>query len=169
MNSMVYDILSVYVDLSISQFLESAILFFSSSETFDIIFDLSHIVENVHNKIVHFPIACGVVTAIFEVADIFTKKFKRTILILTGITSISSVLSVISGFSAEKDVIDSISPAFEPILNLHGVLGIVYTVAISSAFILKFIKTMERVSSFIVIVSVFLIAFVGYLGGILAH
>lgn len=128
------------------------------------IFSFSYLTSHLHNKIVHFPIACGTVSAIFEVLSFKFPSFVGPTNVVLGITALSSIAAFISGKAIEEGHEDQ-----EQVLELHETAGFITMFLYSLAFALKLVPNMRKIGSLIVIIAFFVVGFTGYLGGILAH
>jgi len=135
----------------------------------DIIFDTSRIFSHMHNKIVHFPIALGIMTGIFDILSFFAPAVSLSAKILLGFTALSSIAAFLSGQVAEEEVEDSLTHSLAEVLEIHESLGLTAMVIYIVAFVLRLIPGTQKLSKIIVILAVPLISFVGYLGGILSH
>ncbi|CUU00999.1 Uncharacterized membrane protein [Candidatus Kryptobacter tengchongensis] len=135
------------------------------------IFDPSRIFEHMHNKVVHFPIACGMVSALFEIISFRFSYFSTPANILLGISSLSAIGAFLSGKSIEEEYEREVkdNSILHSALELHETFGFVTMIVYSLALVLKFIPKMQRVASVIVILMVPIIGITGYLGGLLAH
>lgn len=135
------------------------------------IFDPSRFLEHMHNKVVHFPIACGMVSALFEIISFRVSNFSAPANILLGITSLSAVGAFLSGKSIEGTYEEETkgNSTLHGALELHETFGFITMIIYSLAFVLKFIPKMQRIGSVIVILMVPILGITGYLGGFLAH
>lgn len=135
------------------------------------IFELSRLFEHMHNKVVHFPIACGVVSALFEIISFKLSYFSAPANVLLGITSLSAFAAFLSGKSIEEEYEEEIGENnnSHKALELHETFGFITMIFYSLAFVLKFIPKMQKIGSTIVILMLPVLGITGYLGGFLAH
>ena len=139
------------------------------TKTTEIILDPGRIFSHMHNKIVHFPIALGIVAGVFDILSFFNPTLSQAGKIILALTTAGAVGAFISGKAIEEEMEEEYTDAYEGVLEIHESLGFLAMSIYIIAFLLRLSPKTDKLSKLIVILSVPLISFVGYLGGILAH
>ena len=137
--------------------------------TAEIILDPGRIFSHMHNKIVHFPIALGIVAGIFDILSFFNPAISQAGKIILAFTTAGAVGAFISGKSIEEEMEEEYTDAYKGVLEIHEALGLLAMSIYIIALLLRLSPKTQKFSRLLVILSVPLISFVGYLGGILAH
>ncbi len=141
----------------------------STKATLEIILDPGRIFSHMHNKIVHFPIALGIVAGVFDIISFFNPALSQAGKIILAFTTAGAVGAFISGKAIEEEMEGEYTESYEGVLEIHESLGLLAMSIYIIAFLLRLSPKTEKLSKLIVILSVPLISSVGYLGGILAH
>lgn len=124
------------------------------------------IFEHLHNKIVHFPIAIGVIAFLFSLLHLRRKNYNTTILILVVLGLAFSVLAFFTGLNQVKP--------FEGtnkywVVELHRNFGISILIAY---FIWLFFLLVDKIKKYAWIIGAIifvLILITAFLGGVIAH
>jgi len=124
------------------------------------------IFEHLHNKIVHFPIAIGVLAFFFSLLQLKRKNYDTTVLILVVTGLVFSVLSFFTGLN-QVQPFEGTSKYW--VVELHRNFGIsvmiTYFVWVFFLLVDK-IKKYEWIIGAIIFVMILITAF---LGGVIAH
>ncbi|NJD21597.1 MAG: hypothetical protein FIA82_02850 [Melioribacter sp.] len=124
------------------------------------------IFEHLHNKIVHFPIAIGVIAFFFSLLHLRRKNYNTTILILVVLGLAFSVLAFFTG-------LNQVQP-FEGtnkywVVELHRNFGISILI---TYFIWLFFLLVDKIKKYAWIIGAIifvLILITAFLGGVIAH
>lgn len=141
----------------------------SLKTTSEIILDPGRIFSHMHNKIVHFPIALGIISGVFDILSFFNPSLSQAGKIILAFTTAGAVGAFISGKAIEEEMEGEYTESYEGVLEIHEALGLLAMSIYIIAFLLRLSPKTDKLSKLIVILSLPLISFVGYLGGILAH
>jgi len=123
-----------------------------------------------HNMVVHFPIAFAVGASIFEILSFFRHYYSSSAKIMIGLTSVSSLISFITGQKAEENIMRTEKgKEKKDFVEIHGAIGITLLFISTLAFIFKFFPQMKIISAIFIFLSFALASICGYFGGIISH
>jgi uncharacterized membrane protein len=122
--------------------------------------------SHLHNKVVHFPIALGIVGALFLLAGMKFEQFKSPGRWLLFLAALSSIVAVITGHAQEDDVEGA---AMKHIMEVHEGIGTGLAIGLWLTWILSFMKSSYAWLWVLLILLVGALAVEGTLGGVLAH
>ena len=123
-----------------------------------------------HNMVVHFPIAFAAGASIFEILSFFRPYYSSSAKIMIGLTSVSSLISFITGQKAEEDIMRTEKgKEKKDFVEIHGAVGITLLFISTLAFIFKFFPQTKIISAILIFLSVVLAFLCGYFGGIISH
>jgi uncharacterized membrane protein len=126
--------------------------------------------EITHNMVVHFPIAFATGASIFEILSFFRPYYSSSAKIMIGLTSVSSLISFITGQRAEGNIMRTEKgKEKKDFVEIHGAVGITLLFISTLAFIFKFFPQMKIISAILIFLSVALAFLCGYFGGIISH
>jgi uncharacterized membrane protein len=126
--------------------------------------------EITHNMVVHFPIAFATGASIFEILSFFRPYYSSSAKIMIGLTSVSSLISFITGQKAEENIMRTEKgKEKKDFVEIHGAVGITLLFISTLAFIFKFFPQMKVISTAFIFLSVALAFLCGYFGGIISH
>jgi uncharacterized membrane protein len=122
--------------------------------------------SHLHNKIVHFPIAVGVLAFFFSLLHLKRKSYETTVSILVILGLIFSLVAFITG-------INQVEPFAGTgkywVVELHRYFGISILI---TYFIWLFFLLVEKIKKYAWIIGLvvfILILITGFLGGVIAH
>ena len=123
-----------------------------------------------HNMVVHFPIAFATGASIFEILSFFRPYYSSSAKIMIGLTSVSSLISFITGQKAEENIMRTDKgKEKKDFVEIHGAIGITLLFISTLAFIFKFFPQMKIISAIFIFLSFGLAFLCGYFGGIISH
>lgn len=122
--------------------------------------------SHLHNKIVHFPIAIGILAFFFSLLHLRRKSYEPTVVILVIFGLMFSLLAFFTG-------INQVEPFVETdkhwVVDLHRYFGISILI---TYFIWLFFLLIEKINKYAWIIGLvvfILILVTGFLGGVIAH
>jgi uncharacterized membrane protein len=121
---------------------------------------------HMHNKIVHFPLALGLVGALFVFLSIRNPNLTTAAKILWGISAVLAVAAYFSGKLQEEPFEGTY---LAETLELHETLGIITGIALWIGFLMLMFPRTKRFAVIWAIVLFLLISATGFYGGVLAH
>jgi len=119
-----------------------------------------------HNQIVHFPIALGLVGALFMLLGYRNEEQKKFGRMLLGLAFIASVAAYFTGHAQEEPFEEG---RLTDVLELHEKMGLATGISLLLAWILSFIEKARPWYWLYLIAMAFLIIGTGAMGGVLAH
>jgi uncharacterized membrane protein len=123
-----------------------------------------------HNMVVHFPIAFAAGASMFEILSFFRPYYSSSAKIMIGLTSVSSLISFITGQKAEENIMRTEKgKEKKDFVEIHGAIGITLLFISTLAFIFKFFPQMKIISAILIFLSFALASTCGYFGGIISH
>lgn len=126
----------------------------------------SEIFSHLHNKLVHFPIALGVLAFVFTLLNFKQSIFDKAILITVIIGFLFSVLAVFSGLSQSTPFENTNK---EWLVQIHQNFGIAALFAYFVWIIFLLIDKIKKYAWIISLVVFILVLLTGFLGGVIAH
>lgn len=124
------------------------------------------IFEHLHNKIVHFPIAMGLLAFFFTLLNFKWKNFDKSIIISVAIGLIFSILAF---FTGRNQAVPFERTGKEWLVALHQNIGISVLVTYFVWFVFLLVKRFSKYSWIIGLIVFVLILITGFLGGVIAH
>lgn len=122
--------------------------------------------HNLHNKVVHFPLALGLAAAVFfMIAPRWPVYEPAARLLLIG-GALAAVVAFFSGRAQEGQFDDS---PFHSVVELHQAFGITTAVTLWAGVLLTFWARARRFMPVYGIVLILLLVCTGFLGGVLSH
>ena len=122
--------------------------------------------SHLHNKIVHFPIAIGVLAFFFSLLHIKRKSYETTVFILVILGLIFSLLAFITGINQLEPFVGT-GKYWVVVLHRYFGISILITYFLWLFFLL--IEKIKRYAWIIGLVVFILILVTGFLGGVIAH
>lgn len=122
--------------------------------------------ENLHNKIVHFPLALGLAAAVFFMIAPRWPAYEPASRLLLIAAALAAVAAFFSGRAQEEQFDDS---PFHSVVELHEKFGIATAITLWSGVALTFWARARRFLPLYGILLVLLLVGTGFLGGVLSH
>jgi uncharacterized membrane protein len=122
--------------------------------------------RHLHNKIVHFPLALGIVGSLFVFIGLRRPEMMTAARILWFIGAAVGIAAYFSGTWQERPFEHG---PMHNIFELHENLGIVSVVSMWVGFFLTFVKRLKGLTALVAIEIAAVIACTGFYGGLLAH
>jgi hypothetical protein len=119
-----------------------------------------------HNKVIHVPIALGMVAALFMALVFFWPEYWDSTRLLLLFAGLSSCAAVVSGLHQSGNFLDG---PYRHVLKVHMILGYLVSALCFAGFGLTFITQSRRWLWLLGGVLAVLIFMTGLYGGILAH
>jgi uncharacterized membrane protein len=119
-----------------------------------------------HNKIVHFPVALGIVGAIFLILSVRFPSFRSGARWLLFLAALSSIAAIFSGRAQTDDVE---TDAMKQVLQVHAALGYGVCASLWLAWMLSFVESSKKWLWFFLLLLIAAILLTGTLGGALAN
>ena len=124
------------------------------------------LVEHLHNKIVHFPIALGVAAAVILLVSPRWPQYDAAARALLVAAAVFSLAAYFTGDAQKRPFWGT--PLWG-IADIHEQLGIVTTIALCLGVVLTPLRPVKRWLWVYAIVLIALISATGLVGGVLAH
>lgn len=122
--------------------------------------------HNLHNKVVHFPLALGLAAAVLLIIAPRWPAYEPAARLLLIAGALAAVAAYFSG-GAQEDQFDD-SP-FHSVVELHEKFGIGSAITLWTGVALTFWRRARRFMPVYGIVLMLLLACTGFLGGVLSH
>jgi uncharacterized membrane protein len=122
--------------------------------------------SHLHNKIVHFPVALGLVGCLFLIMSSKFESLRPGARWLLFLAALSSIAAIISG-GAQEDSVEG--AAMKQVLEVHSGLGWATCVGLWLVWLLSFVESTKKWLWALLVVVGICIAVTGTLGGALAH
>ena len=122
--------------------------------------------HNLHNKIVHFPLALGLAAAVFSIIAPRWPVYEPAARLLLIGGALAAVVAFFSGRAQEGQFDDS---PFHSVVELHQGFGIATAVTLWTGVLLTFWARARRFMPVYSIVLILLLVCTGFLGGVLSH
>lgn len=121
---------------------------------------------NLHNKIVHFPLALGLAAAVFFMIAPRWPAYEPAARLLLIAGALAAVVAFFSGRAQEEQFEDS---PFHSVVELHEKFGITTAITLWAGVALTFWVRARRFMPLYGILLVLLLVCTGFLGGVLSH
>jgi len=121
--------------------------------------------DHLHNKIVHFPVALGIVGSLFVLISLRKPEMLTAARILWFLAAATAVGAYFSGHLQEGPFE---SGAMHNIFEVHETLGTVTAIALWVGFFLTLIRRLRGLNILWAIIVLLLASVTGYYGGLLA-
>ncbi|CUT08470.1 Uncharacterized membrane protein [Candidatus Kryptonium thompsonii] len=125
-----------------------------------------NLLEHVHNKIVHFPVAFVVAGFILTILGFKWDKFSSSVNLLIFLAGVFAIAAYLTGVLQESAFEDT---SKEWVVETHETLGIVTAISIWVWFLFLSVKRLKRFSWLIGVITLVLVLVTGFYGGVLAH
>ncbi|CUS80120.1 Uncharacterized membrane protein [Candidatus Kryptonium thompsonii] len=125
-----------------------------------------NLLEHVHNKIVHFPVAFVVAGFILTILGFKWDKFSSSVNLLIFFAGVFAIAAYLTGVLQESAFEDT---SKEWVVETHETLGIVTAISIWVWFLFLSVKRLKRFSWLIGLITFVLVLVTGFYGGVLAH
>lgn len=122
--------------------------------------------HNLHNKIVHFPLALGLAAAFMLVVAPRWPAYAPAARVLLIVGALASVAAFFSG-EAQEDQFDD-SP-FHAVVEVHQKFGIATAITLWAGVALAFWSRARRFLPVYAVLLILLLVATGFLGGVLSH
>lgn len=123
-------------------------------------------VSHRHNKIVHFPVALGIVGALFLILSVKFPSLLSSARWMLFLAAVASIVAIITGRAQADDVE---TEAMKQVLQVHAALGYGICVGLWLAWILSFVESAKKWLWFFLVLLLAAILLTGTLGGALAN
>jgi len=124
------------------------------------------ILNHLHNKLIHFPIAFSILAFLFLLLSFKYPEFKKTYQILL---LLSALVTIPVYFTGEIQIQRFEGKANEWLAETHEEFGIFTIISIWLWLLISYIKPLKKFSIIFGIITMILISTTGYYAGILAH
>ena len=121
---------------------------------------------NLHNKVVHFPLALGLAAAVIFMIAPRWPAYEPAARLLLVAGALAAVVAFFSGRAQEDQFDDS---PFHSVVELHETLGIGTAITLWAGVALTFWARARRFMPLYGILLLLLLACTGFLGGVLSH
>jgi len=121
---------------------------------------------NLHNKIVHFPLALGLAAAVFFMIAPRWPAYEPAARLLLIAGALAAVVAFFSGRAQEEQFEDS---PFRSVVALHEKFGITTAITLWAGVALTFWVRARRFMPLYGILLILLLVCTGFLGGVLSH
>ncbi len=127
---------------------------------------LEQLFVHLHNKVVHFPIALGVLAFLLSLINFKWKNFDSAILISVLVALLFSIGAFITGKNQSEPFVGT---AKEWIVELHENIGIAVLISYFFWTIFLIIDKIKKYAWIVGLIAFILILTAGFLGGVIAH
>jgi uncharacterized membrane protein len=124
------------------------------------------ILEHLHNKVVHFPLALGCTAALFLLISYRWPQYWPAARLLLFLAAASAVAAYFTGHAQEEDVENG---PLREYFKLHESLGTTAVIALWLGWALSFVPKARRWLWLYALLILALLSGTGFLGGILSH
>jgi len=124
------------------------------------------LLEHLHNKIIHFPIAFVLGGFLLTLLNFRWKEFDWSIRILVALAALASLAAL---FSGENQAAAFESTAKEWLVEVHESFGIATIISIWVWTAMLFINPLKRFAPLAAFIAAILVLITGFYGGIIAH
>lgn len=121
---------------------------------------------HLHNKVVHFPIALGLVGILFFIFSMKFEGLRGASRWLLFLGALGAVVAAITGRAQEKYIEGE---AAKQVLEIHESLGVGVAISLWVVWLLSFAQSSYKWLWLLLILLAAAILFEGNLGGVLAH
>ncbi|MFN3135537.1 MAG: DUF2231 domain-containing protein [Candidatus Kryptonium sp.] len=125
-----------------------------------------NLLEHVHNKLVHFPIAFAVAGFIFTILGFKWNKFLSSVNIIIFLAGVFAIAAYLTGVSQESAFEDT---SKEWVVETHETLGIATAISIWVWFLFLSVKRLKKFSWLVGAITLILVLVTSFYGGVLAH
>ncbi len=122
--------------------------------------------EHVHNKLVHFPLALGLVACLFWLLSSKQPEFQSPAKLVLVLSATTGLLAVITGENQKQVFQDS--PLVE-IMQWHEKIGFFSLFLLVTGSLWQWFQSFRKFIWVYVGLMVFALLFTGFLGGLLSH
>jgi uncharacterized membrane protein len=122
--------------------------------------------KHLHNRIIHFPLALGMVGSLFVLIALKKPEMMMGARILWLIGAVVGIAAYFTGTWQERPFEHG---TMHNIFEIHENLGIVSIISLWAGFFLTFIKRLKNLTVLVAIEIAVVVAITGYYGGVLAH
>jgi uncharacterized membrane protein len=122
--------------------------------------------SHLHNKIVHFPIAIGVLAFFFSLLHLKRKNYDTTVFILVVLGLIFSLVAFFTGINQVEPFVGT---GKYWVVDLHRYFGISILITYFIWLFFLLVEKTKRYAWIIGLVVFILILVTGFLGGVIAH
>jgi len=119
-----------------------------------------------HNKVVHFPIAMGILAFLFSLINLKWKNYDKTVFILVVL---GLMFSVVAFFTGKNQVEPFIGTGKYWIVELHQNIGISILITYFVWLFFLLVDKIKKYAWIIGLITSLLILSSGFLGGVIAH
>jgi uncharacterized membrane protein len=124
------------------------------------------ILEHLHNKVVHFPLALGCTAALLLLISYRWPQYWPAARLLLFLAAASAVAAYFTGHAQEEDVENG---PLREYFKLHESLGTTAVIALWLGWALSFVPKARRWLWLYALLILAILSGVGFLGGILSH
>ncbi len=121
---------------------------------------------HLHNKVVHFPLAFGLAAGVMLLVAPRWPAYEPAARVLLVIAALVAVAAYFSGQAQEAAFEDS---PFHSVVELHETFGIASGLTLAAGVALSFWSAARRFMPVYGLVLIGVLAFTGFLGGVLSH
>lgn len=122
--------------------------------------------SHLHNKIVHFPIAIGVLAFFFSLLHLRRKSYETTVFILVILGLMFSLIAFLTGINQIEPFVGT---GKYWVVDLHRNFGISILITYFIWLIFLLVETIKKYAWIIGTIIFILIVITGFLGGVIAH
>lgn len=121
---------------------------------------------NLHNKVIHFPLALGLAAAVIFMISPRWPAYEPAARLLLIVGALAAVVAFFSGRAQEAQFDDS---PFHSVVELHETFGITSAIVLWAGVALTFWARARRFMPLYGILLMLVLACTGFLGGVLSH
>lgn len=122
--------------------------------------------EHLHNKIVHFPIAIGILAFFFSLLHLRRKSYETTVVILV---ILGLMFSLVAFFTGINQIEPFVGTGKYWVVDLHRYFGISILITYIIWLFFLLIEKIKKYDWIIGSIIFILIVITGFLGGVIAH
>jgi uncharacterized membrane protein len=124
------------------------------------------LLEHIHNKIIHFPIALSVAAFLFAVLGYKDDRYQVVVKLML---LIAGVFAIVAFFSGTNQFDPFIGDPKEWLADTHRMFGIASAISIWLWYLCLSVKSLKKFTWLFAIITVTLITTTAFYGGVLAH
>lgn len=124
------------------------------------------IFAHLHNKVVHFPIAIGLLAFLFSLLNLKQKNYDNSISVLVVL---GLIFSIVSFFTGKNQIEPFIGTSKYWVVELHQNIGISILITYVIWIFFLFTDKFKKFAWIIGLITSLLIILSGFLGGVIAH
>jgi uncharacterized membrane protein len=121
--------------------------------------------SHMHNKLVHFPVALGVVAALMILLNYRWPEFQISVRLLLFLAALGAAAAYITGRNQAEEFVTG---PYSGILETHRLLGTTTLVLLWLGAVLSFIPWARKIMWVVALLLAFVVMATGFFGGILA-